>query len=518
MAFEAPDMVALATDPIRPDQPAGDSVTYDPDFEAMKAEIGKLDRGEQPAWPDIVTKGSDILKTRGKDLTVACYVAVGLFHQKGFPGLAGGLLMVDALLTTHWDTLYPEKNRVRGRVAALSWMHDRAAHAVSRKSPNRSDNEPAEAALEALRRIAALSDDRLGQDSPAMNELTRTLESVVRDSATPTPSAAPAAAPSSSGGGSMPGLTLDSWDGALRSIGTVGGEIEKIVAYMINYNPGSPIPYLLNRGLAWCRIIEPPPAGDDGLTPFPPPDPGMIAGWEALAAGNQWKQLVEEAEKRLTSAPFLLDINYHVARGLDGLGNPVARQAVVEETAALLRRLPRLLELKYQDGRPFASEATKAWLEASGGAAGGGTGGGSGTGEAPDDPLGPATQEARTLAARGKLGDAVTLLTDGMLQCPSPRDRFRWRLALAGVCLDAGQAMVAVAHLEALDDDVERHGLESWEPGLASEWLKVFYRCEKKLSQNGQRDQKEAIQRLDRLYGRLCRIDTLSALSLESRR
>lgn len=517
MAFEAPEMVALATDPIRPDMPAGDPVTYDPDFEAIKAEIGKLDKGEQPEWPDIVARGTEILKTRGKDLTVACYVAVGLFHQKGYPGLAGGLLMLDALLATYWDTLYPEKNRVRGRVAALSWMHDRGAHAVGRKSPNRSDNEPAQAALDALNRISALSDDKLGQESPGMRELIRALETAVRDSAAPAPSAAPAASTSSGGaGGSMPGLTLDSWDGALRSIGTVGTEIEKIVAYMISYNPGSPIPYLLNRGLAWCRIIEPPPAGDDGMTPFPAPDPGMIAGWEALAAGNQWKQLVEEAEKRLSSAPFLLDINYHVARGLDGLGNPAARQAVVEQTLALVRRLPKLLDLKYQDGRPFASDATRAWLEAAGAGAGGG-GGGASPSEEPDDPLGPATQEARTLAARGKLGDAVTLMTDGMLQCVSPRDSFRWRLALAGVCLDAGQAVAAVAHLEALDDEVDRHGLESWEPALVSEWLKVFYRCEKKLSQNGHREQKETVQRLDRLYGRLCRIDTLSALSLDKR-
>jgi len=53
---------------------------------------------------------------------------------------------------------------------------------------------------------------------------------------------------------------------------------------------------------------------------------------------------------------------------------------------------------------------------------------------------------------------------------------------------------------------------------LTLEVLQTLYRCEKKLGTGGQRDAREAMQRMDRLYERLCRIDILSALALEGKK
>lgn len=520
MPFEAPELAAIAANPITPEKPTGEAVTYDPDFEALKSEVGKLEKGEQPVWSEVVSKGTALLTTRTKDLTVACYLAVGLFHTKGYPGLAGGLILLDGL-TPFWDALYPE--RPRGRVAAVSWLNERSAFALQRKSASSSDHDAVETSVEIVARLIDLFNEKLGDDSPGLGELRRALDEASRASApAPTPSAsASSSSSSSSSGPGMPSANLDSWDGALKGIENIATETRRIVDYMRGYNAGSPIPYLLARGVAWSRLVDSPQERENGETYLIGPQPEVMAAWEASAAGGQWKPLLEGAESRILGDPFCLDINYYVARALDGLGYPAAAQAVTAQTVALVKRMPKLLELKYSDARPLASDATRAWLDAAGS---GGSGGGSSAGaadgalSAAEEALNTATNEARGLAARGRLNDAVKVLDDGMMQCGAPRERFRWRLALAGICLDAGQAAAAVAHLEALDEEVERHSLEAWEPALATELLKVFYRCEKKLSQSGHRDQKEAVQRLDRLYGRLCRIDTLSALTLEGRK
>lgn len=520
MAFEAPEFAAIAANPIKPEKPAGESVTYDPDFEALKGEVGKLEKGEQPNWGEVVSKGMALLQTRTKDLTVASYLAVGLFHAKGYPGLASGLVLLEGLTQGFWDTLYPE--RPRGRVAAISWLNERSGFALQRKSATSSDHESVEAAVEIVGRLIPFLDEKLAGDSPGLGELRRGLDEASRASApAPVASAATSSASSSSGGAGLPGANLDSWDGALKGIENIATETRRIVDYMRGYNAGSPIPYLLARGVAWSRLVDSPQERENGETFLIGPPPEIMAAWEASAAGSQWKPLLDGTESRLLGDPFCLDINYYVARALDGLGFPAAAKAVTEQTVALVRRMPKLLELKYSDARPLASDATRIWLEAAGSSGSGGGNAGAAAPEgasAAEEALLTATNEARGLAARGKLNDAVKLLDDGMLQCGIPRERFRWRLALAGICLDAGQAAAAVAHLEALDEDVERHSLEAWEPALATELLKVFYRCEKKLSQSGHRDQKEAVQRLDRLYGRLCRIDTVSALALEGRK
>jgi hypothetical protein len=91
-------------------------------------------------------------------------------------------------------------------------------------------------------------------------------------------------------------------------------------------------------------------------------------------------------------------------------------------------------------------------------------------------------------------------------------------MVLARILFDAGQAAVAAAQLRLLDDEIEAHRLEAWEPGLAIETLSALYRCEKKLGQNGTRDAREVQGRLEGLYNRLCRIDVLTALSLDGKK
>jgi len=521
MPFSPAELAPLGTTPIAPDRPGGESVVYEPEFEAIKAEIEKIDSvsGAIPDFNNVVSLGTAILAGKSKDLTVSGYLTLGLFRTSGFPGLAGGLTLCRDLVANFWDSFYPEPNRMRGRVAALSWVNDRLAGAVPKVTPTPADHEAVKAALEAYKSLDATVSDKFGAEAPSFGDLRRALDDAVRMSE---PTAAPVAAAPAAGGTSAAATgpaTIDSPDAAYRVFRNAGTEIRRAAEYLIKQDPASPVPYLAQRGAAWAPIREL-PADKEGVTQFNPPDANVSANWEKLMEAGEWKGLLEDTEWRLTASPFWLDINYFAALALENLGHEAAARAVTDQTASLVRRFPKLLDLMYSDGRPFASAGTRQWIQAEM-SSGGGGGGANGDGTAPpaqEDPVEEAGREARGMAARGRLSEAVEMLQGRIKESGQPRERFRWRLLMARILADGNQPAVAAAQLRLLDEDIEAHRLEAWEPGLALDTLVALYRCEKKLGQNGAAPGRDGLSRLDSLYNRLCRLDVLTALSLDSKR
>ena len=69
--------------PVSDDNPAGQDVKYEPDFEDLSEEINKLSSPTAVAgidWTKVVSLGEKILRDQSKNLTVCCYLSVGLLH------------------------------------------------------------------------------------------------------------------------------------------------------------------------------------------------------------------------------------------------------------------------------------------------------------------------------------------------------------------------------------------------------------------------------------------------------
>jgi type VI secretion system protein VasJ len=371
--------------------------------------------------------------------------------------------------------------------------------------------------------------EKFSDDAPVLSDVRRALEEAKRvasDLAAPRAAPQPSAPSAASAAGSAPAaaVAIDSPDAALRVLVTAGNDVKRAAVFLIQKDPSSPVPYLVTRGIVWGMVRDLPPH-TDGVTPFPAPDPNLTVAWTAMADAGNWQALLVEAEQRLFGNPLWLDINRFVVRALEGLGHSAAHRAVVDMTLALARRLPGLVELSFQGGEtPFASEETRAWLAAEARAAGGepalaiGATPPAAAGDADEAAFLAAVQDAKGLASRKKIVDAVKLIQERSQSAPSPRVRFRYRAALAGICLEAGQHAVASAQYDALLDEMERHALDEWEPDLSREVLEGSYICEKRLSLNGQRNGPDSQARLGKLYARLCRIDLLSALALEKKK
>lgn len=106
-------------EPLPGDNPAGDPHAY---VHSLRAELQELRREERPEdyddatrpsqlkkadWPGVVRLAQEALKTKSKDLRIACHLAEGLVKVEGFAGLRDGLQLLRRLLDECWDRLNP---------------------------------------------------------------------------------------------------------------------------------------------------------------------------------------------------------------------------------------------------------------------------------------------------------------------------------------------------------------------------------------------------------------------------
>jgi type VI secretion system protein ImpA len=101
---------------VSPEAPAGENLEYDPEYlELMREAQGVPEHGigdtfvaaVEPNWRD-VRDHSVSLFSRTKDLAVGLRLTEALLKLEGLPGFRDGLALINGLLGTFWDTLYPQ--------------------------------------------------------------------------------------------------------------------------------------------------------------------------------------------------------------------------------------------------------------------------------------------------------------------------------------------------------------------------------------------------------------------------
>jgi type VI secretion system protein VasJ len=220
--------------------------------------------------------------------------------------------------------------------------------------------------------------------------------------------------------------------------------------------------YRLARVIKWDVVEEPPPAGGDGRTMIPGPREEDVDSLNAMAKAANWKDLAEEAESQfLAGGAFFLDLQRHAAQALEAQGAHQAAQAVADECARLLGRLPGIERMSFADGRAFADPATRQWLETiqpRGGQAG------QASPRASDDD--DWRREALDLAGAGDLQGGLRRMQEAVRSAPGRKQALERRLAAAELCLDYGKPTWGVPILEDLDRQLHETKLADWAPEI----------------------------------------------------
>lgn len=517
------DVLELGKKPISDAAPTGVPSRDDPAYEALAAEFRKLELPELPPvdWAGAIKNASDILGNKSKDVLAGVYLAVALFEQEGYDGFANGLAVLHDMLSTYWDTLHPE--RVRPRQSAFQYLGDRGAKRVSQRGTDGASHATVGKILETVGKLDSLLAEKLEGGSGLLNELQRELRDVL-DRTAP---AAPAAAPSAGASFSAPSMSsapasVGSEDDFDRAVQAIRPTLRSIGEYKRMTNPRDPMAYRLPRIATWIAIKQSPPA-TAGATTIPAPQPAdTLAKLEGRVAAQQWAGVLEETESRMATSVFWLDLHYFAYTALRGMGPEFfpASEAVAAEVRALVQRLPELADLAFAGGMPLANDATRSWIRETVMAAPGGGGakpsGGlmlAAEGGEPEG-LADAREKSAALVGEGKLAEAVRLFETGAARAVKARERAAWKVAVARVCADAGRHDVALAQLEALQDDLLSTTLESWDPELASQMLRLLLSARQKAVPAGAAAPEEH-QKTRELLRRLARLDAAAALDFQ---
>ncbi|MBN2319758.1 MAG: type VI secretion system protein TssA [Acidobacteria bacterium] len=527
MSEERADWRAIGTEPVNAENPVGESVRYDPEFERLQAEMQKLESlsGDPINWKEVVALSKEILKNKSKDLLVGSYLILGLLETEGYNGLLNGLTCLEGAISAHWASLFPVAKRMRARVNALNWLSEKAGASISRRKPDQDDGVSLKICEELVKSLEDLLDEKISPEEPVLGDLYRSLQEQANrlpdtDADTDKTAEAPESkvavqpAPAIPVAATKPATNIETSEDAKRSLKDAFGSLKKIAAFTRSQDLAQPMPYRLIRFLTWCEIDAPPPA-ENGKSRVPPPPKQLRDRFRTLSEQSAWQELVLQTEGKVAEFPFWLDLHRLSETALAELGPDYikARTAIKSEVINLLDRLPDLMEIEFSDETPFADESTRNWISTQiftekeakpveVAASGDQT-----------DFLTEVRTKSRQLLQDGDPKAALGLVQETSRTAPTERQKFLAQLELANLCLEIRNIKAALAQLEMLNDQITRFSLDIWEPQLASQVLQIYWHTINRALKETKQPAPELSRLADSVFGRLCRLDVLAGLN-----
>lgn len=505
--------------PIAGASPAGAPARFDPQYQSLADEVGKLDMpaGGEVDWKKVISGTGALLQTKSKDLVMAAYLCHGLHVTQGLGGLTTGLVLLSETMERYWDSMFPEAKRPRGRANALQWVVEKTTNALA--AADSASAEEAAGVDAAARHLAQLAREKLGDLCPAFGPMLDPVERLKAAAAPPEPPPAPEPAPAAAqearreepasaaaaaafSAPAPPAAAEDVTD-FLRSVGSTLGEV---ASRLRQADASDPRPYRLARVGLWIHMDAPPAVAGGGKTQIPPPPDGLRNQLATIAQNQVWPALLEETESAASQHRLWLDLQRMSFQALSGLGaaHERARDAVVAEVRSLLGRMPQLPALSFANGTPLADPQTRAWIDEQ--VLAGSSPVNARRASEADDGSSEKLAEARKLLQASQVPEALGLLRDEGARRRG-RQRFLLSLAAARLCAGAGLTAIAKSLYEELDGEGRLHHLEEWEPSLAAECLKGLLASARALA----KDPRGSLPDMTEPYRRLCRIDPAAA-------
>ena len=526
-------VASRAREPIAGNNPAGEDLTFDAEFEAINAEIQRLEAvdGTRPDWRMVEAQADRLLAERTKDHRLVVWAGAAKIQLRAWEGLADAVgLYLDVI--TFWDTLYPPARRLRARANLHEWFVQHAVLVLEDRPVRRTDEGALVATQATLEEVDAVLAAKLAEMHPGSQRLRTLLKRKLAELAAENAAAkAPAvrslsldddAAPPSVrdpdqdyGEGDPPAVEEILLDEGLVARASFAhdahGDPDSLLArglasllasaqVLRARDPANPQAWRIRRVVAQLKLEEP--------SAFESPDPALRDRLRTAYAHGDYRTVIDEAEQAIVDRPGWLDAHRFVAESLlrAGAAWAGARQVALEETMALVTRAPALARRRFADGTPTADAATHEWLEAERRRMLGATA----LVGAEEQENERRLKEVHALAAEGKIGEAVALATALAHRAADLRGRFRGTLLAGTMALNAGSPLVARPLLDSLAELVERHQLEVWEPGLCASLYGSLLSCLRVLRDpSAPEDARE-----HDLFDRLCRLDPAAAMRL----
>lgn len=454
-----------------------------------------------------------LLKDTGKDLRLAGYYAFARLRQDGPAGFADGLELAAALVERFGAALLPA--RAEAKRGALEMLATPRVIELldSRGAPRPADLERALVALDVLAQGTAAWVEAARPDlQPLVARFARGDEPARHPEAEPATASNPPASSASPASGPL-ASTRDLLDQA------------RAMARWLRDQENGYLPSVrLVRSVRWDTLHEVPPADAGARTRLVPPRGELRPRMKRLVLQKQWHELMERVEGAFMEGANHLwfDLQYFQHLALDHVGAPYSawRELLRADCALFLERLPGIERLSFNDGTPFADDATLEWiarhavvrnLEAGETVAPlpvSADGEGDAAGGWPEIEA-----QAREWVAREGVEAAFAWL-EALPGMQTDRHRYLQRLVMARLADHAGRPETALALLSELDASARSLPLMRWEPALMFEVKQQLVRALKAMSNRKDADRPALARRIGELQAELTVLDPARALTL----
>jgi type VI secretion system protein VasJ len=516
------DASEIGVSPISSDNPVGNDIRYEPEFEWLQDEIAKLQkpilvsstgktngeqrfRYEKVDWDRVIKVCCDLLSKKSKDLRVMLWLTRALMETEGMDGLVTGLEMVRKSASKYWDSLHPSKPKVRR--ASFVLLRDLIQGCVQGKGGitkltfDKEHKKMAQHLLDNVSGLNALIIEKMDDNPVTMDHVTTLIKEQIglAKKNNPIYESTPEKVNSDSGMSisnnsynqieqktdisevlAVEGQEIQNKIYDFSNISAKNSYFEDIQSNAILLHeqgriayPTDPIPYKWVRMVFWAPLNYPETMA---FVPLSGPNHSLIDHFEGLFSERRWEQLFEAVEQQFVSFWFWLDLQRYAIESLEHMGKEYrsVQQAITDELIFLLRRLPHIVTLESQDRIPIASADTQDWLNTTLLVEEDSVEGGSWSGAQSIE------NESISIIEFEYSGDIDVNLEKAreyLYSARSVREEFYVHLALGKYLVKKREFDLVTHFLKRLEQLMCDHKLESWDPVLAIDALQLRYNC-----------------------------------------
>ncbi|RRW70222.1 type VI secretion system protein TssA [Pantoea dispersa] len=492
---------------------AGDDPTYEDDFQLMREEINKLSGTDTDT---LCRLAEQVVSHQARDIRVVTWYAFARLQRDGDSGLADGLMLLTAMLKQAGQYVHPLRSNAR--LTALEWLNsDKVLDTFSRwPDVTREDTARTAAAL-------CLLDDALStlpdSEQPTFAGLLRTLETRLAGTGgldTPVAASHPEETTdvgiSTSPGSAVPAAI------AVKSEVELVRQLRVLSGWVVEQPQGWLASHRIMKAARWDLVTQLPALDVNGRTRLLPPKQDYRAQLKRLYLQQSWTELVEQVDVMFTEGGnrFWLDLQWYLWQGLSRAGAPWELWAdyILSDLKLLLKRLPGLETLAWNDGTPLADEVTLGWIaeKVNNDMPGFNEEPAAIQGVQADDIF---ALEAEAMEKGDSDGPEAAL---GWLQSrpgmDSPRSRWLLRLLMARVAEQYGRNELALHLLGELTASAPQLTLSDWEPGLLFDVQARRLRLLRLKAGRSESDKARLTQEMESLLAGLIALDPARAMVL----
>ncbi|MCE0491323.1 type VI secretion system protein TssA [Pantoea sp. Mb-10] len=345
--------------PIGDIHPTGEDPGYDDEFQRIREEVNKLSGIDTGL---ICTLAEKLLTTTAKDIRIATYYCWARLHRDGETGFAEGLALLAGLLQRYGLQLHPQ--RARSRKAALEWL---AGSRVLESLSLYPDvvHEVAQRTVGALVLISDSLETEPEASRPELDTLysaleVRLIKSRHPDARVPQSASRQTHAPSSSHPVASDTPVLS----RITSAQDLLTQARTLTEYLRAQSEGWFAAHRLMKSLRHDTLKAIPAPNAHGKTRIEPPRADQRAMLKRLYLQQSWLEILEQADSTFSRGAnhLWLDLQWYIHQALMKSGQDVLADLIAADLKGLLRRLPGLETLAFNDGTPFADEVTLHWI------------------------------------------------------------------------------------------------------------------------------------------------------------